>query len=379
MSEIKIFISGDFCPIREAKNIITKISNPKDIFGELYEIINESDISITNLEGPLTDSESPIKKLSLNFKISPDIASLLKDVGFNLITLANNHIYDQGQKGLEDTFETLEKQDINWVGAGETLEKAQKPYYCTVKGHKLAFINFAEIQFSSANKNHGGANIMHLIDNIHQIKIAKEKVDKVIVIIHGGHEHYHYPSPEMLKRYRFLAENGADVIVGHHTHCIGGYEIHKGKPIFYSLGNFLFPPLNKNSSKAWFEGYCVLLKLNEENINFTILPYEQCKNGRTSINLKSNNSHIYHKIEEISKNLKDEELVHSKWIEYVLNKRSYLVGHLGGFNKYSNYLLQKMGLIDYVINRNKLRYIKQFITCQAHRETAIELLNKYLN
>ena len=221
MSELRIFISGDFCPIKEAESIISKISDPKEIFGELKEIINKADISITNLEGPFTNRESPIKKLSRNFKISPDIASLLKGVGFNLITLANNHIYDQGQKGLEDTFVTLKRQEINWVGAGETLEKARKPYYCSKKGHKLAFINFAEIQFSSANKFHGGANVMDLIDNVQQIKIAKKKADKVIVIIHGGHEYYHYPSPEMLKRYRFLAESGADAIISNHTPCIG--------------------------------------------------------------------------------------------------------------------------------------------------------------
>ena len=81
---------------------------------------------------------------------------------------------------------------------------------------------------------------MDIIDNTNQIREAKASHDKVIVIVHGGHEYYNLLSPRMQKQYRFYADQGADIVVGHHTHCISGNEIHNGVPKYYSLGNFLF-------------------------------------------------------------------------------------------------------------------------------------------
>jgi len=237
-------------------------------------------------------------------------------------------------------------------------------------------LNFTEVEFTCADQNHGGANPLDLIENVRQINKAKEKADKVIVIIHGGHEHHKYPSPETQKRYRFFAENGADIILAHHPHCIGGYEIHEGVPIFYSLGNFLFPPRNKKT-ESWFKGYAVMLNIEKNELNFEILPYEQCKNGNLSIKTKFKNSSIHREIEEISKKLKNEDIVNSKWKEYVEKKKRFLA-IMSGYNKYASTALSKMGLMDYFLNENKLQYNKQFITCQAHRETARTLLEKFL-
>jgi len=377
MDKINIFISGDFCPVRGAEKKLIKGLNPHEVFGGLSEVIKKADISVTNLECPLTNTNNPIEKIGGNFKSKPEIAKLLKDSKFDLITLANNHIYDQGGEGLKDTINSLEENGLNYVGAGVSLKKARKPFFMDIKGLKLAILNFAEVEFSCANENHGGANPMDLIDNVHQIKSAKEKADKIIVIIHGGHEHHHYPSPETMKRYRFFAENGADVIIAHHTHCIGGFEIYNDVPIFYSLGNFLFPPRPKRKLESWFEGYAVKIKISQKNIGFDILPYYQCKDNDISVEFKSESSDVYKKILKISEDLEDEKLIRSKWEEYIEGKKRF-IGYMNGYSKYTNYTLNKVGLLDYFINKNKLSYIKQFVTCQAHRETAKELLKKYL-
>jgi len=379
MSELEIFISGDFCPIKNTKELSNDISHPKEVLGQLHKVINESDISITNLEGPITKKENPINKTGSNFKISPKVTSFLSECGFDIVTLANNHIYDQGQKGIKDTFKNLETKNIDWMGAGKNLAEAQKPYYYEVNGIDLAFVNFADVEFSCANENHGGANPMDIIENFNQIKDAKEKADYVITIIHGGHEHYHYPSPETRKRYRFLAENGADVIVSHHPHCIVGYEVYKEVPIFYSLGNFLFPPYDesKSYSESWFEGYSIILKLKENDLDFEIFSYEQCKTGELKIDYKAEESEIHNKIKKLSADLKNEELIHSKWNEYVENKKRFL-GYMNGFNRSMIDVLIKIGLLEKLLNKNKLNMIKQFITSLAHRETARELLKKYL-
>ena len=119
-------------------------------------------------------------------------------------------------------------------------------------GLKIAIINFCENEWSIAEAGSPGANPMDIIDNASQIKSAKESHDKVIVIVHGGHEYYNLPSPRMQKQYHFYADQGADIFVGHHTHCISGNEVYKGVPIYYSLGNFLFTM--NNSNNEWYTG-----------------------------------------------------------------------------------------------------------------------------
>src|SRR6185369_4870371 len=96
----------------------------------------------------------------------------------------------------------------------------------------------------------------------------------VIVIIHGGHEYYHLPSPRMVKQYRFYAENGADAIIGHHTHCTSGYEVYKNVPIFYSLANFLFTLNSKH--ECWYTGLILQLEISQhKDISFELYPIKQ--------------------------------------------------------------------------------------------------------
>jgi len=382
MSELKMFITGDFRPYERTTKIIKTNSNPRKIFGQLYDIQKKSDITITNLEGPLTNKESPINKIGSNFKISPYIANFLKESGFNLVTLANNHIYDQGQIGLEKTLEKLEKENIDYVGAGKTLEKSKKPFLYSKNNLDVSILNFTEVEFSCANENHGGANPMDIIDNVHQIQKIKENVDYVILIIHGGHEHHHYPSPKTRKRYRFLAENGADAIIAHHPHCISGYEIYEDVPIFYSLGNFLFPS-KRNRPEYWHEGFGVVLNIKEEKIDFDIIPFEQFKNNKARIKIKSEKSDIYNKIKKISDDLDDDELLKSKFREYIEGKREEVfLGRMAGFRPSIIYGFRKLGifkLLKYFMRKKDVMFIKQMITCQAHRETAIKILKDYLN
>ena len=131
-------------------------------------------------------------------------------------------------------------QAFSTVGAGDNLQQASKPLYIKIKNKTIAILNFAEQEFSVAGKNTAGANPLNIIDNYHSIQDAKQQADILLVIVHGGHEGYPLPSPRMVQTYRFFAEIGASVVVGHHTHCASGFEVYHGVPIFYSLGNFIF-------------------------------------------------------------------------------------------------------------------------------------------
>jgi poly-gamma-glutamate capsule biosynthesis protein CapA/YwtB (metallophosphatase superfamily) len=375
-SSISVFVSGDFCPAYVAEDVLLKSAAEKSILGDLFETIYNADFSITNLECPLTKSIKKIKKIGPNLKAPPGMASLLKDSGFNLITIANNHIYDYGQQGLSDTLDTLQRYGLSYVGAGLSLQEAQKPFYVEIKGIKLAIVNFTEVEFSSANLSHGGANPMDLIDNLRQIEIALNNADRVIVIVHGGHENYYYPSPETLKRYRFYAESGASVVIAHHTHCIGGFEQHKGVPIFYSLGNFIFPWHHKMSS-SWHEGYAVLLQISANSLEFKLLPYEQCKNGNLSIE-QTQSEAILKKIESLSLTLSDTKQISTYWEQFAKEQHHYYLAKMSGMGKYKTAIFSRLGLLKYFYQRTQLERVQQMISCEAHKELAYKILSDHL-
>ena len=371
--EVKIFVSGDFCPSGSTEPL--SIQKVESVFGDVLSFIRESDLSITNLECPLTLSCDAIEKIGPNLKANPNTAAFLKNAGFGLVTLANNHIYDYGQVGIRDTLDALQQAELSYVGAGLTLKDVQQTFFTEVKGIKLAIVNFAEVEFSCANSEHGGANPMDLVDNIHQIQNARNNADQVLVIVHGGHEYYHYPSPATLKRYRFYAENGASAVIAHHTHCVGGYENWKGIPIFYSLGNFLFPA-SKKMPDLWYEGYALLLKISKESISFEILPYEQCKNGSLSICCKCSNE-VLKKIEDISHVINNESQLLENWGKFIEDNRYYLE-LLSGFGRYKIAFLRRLGLMKYFYKRSHLNMIIQVTRCEAHREVAKYVLSNYL-
>ncbi|MBC8393201.1 MAG: CapA family protein [Deltaproteobacteria bacterium] len=377
MEKVKVFISGDFCPIEKAEQAFLREVDAAQLLGEFAGIIRQCDLAVTNLECPLTVSESAIPKIGPNLKAHPDVAKAIIKLGFNLVTLANNHIYDYGQEGLDQTLGTLRDNNIAHVGAGKELAEAQKIYRHEIKGIKIAIVNFAEVEFSCATDCHGGANAMDLIDNVHHIQEAKKNADHVIVIVHGGHEHSHYPSPGTLKRYRFIAEQGVSAVVGHHTHFVGGYEIYNDVPIFYSLGNFLFP--RDNAPAAWHEGYAVLLKLSKDQLEFEMLPYEQCKGQTIGLQPQGQKSPILEKVNQISSALSDPIVLQQKWNEFIEGDRElYYLTKMSMLGRYQVAFLKRMRLLFWFLNKKKLRSAKQFLTCKAHREAALDVLESFL-
>ena len=114
------------------------------------------------------------------------------------------------------------------------------------------------------------------ISQYYAIKQAREKADYVIVIVHGGHEHYQLPSTRMQETYRFFVDSGADAVVNHHQHCYSGYEFYENKPIIYGLGNFCFDNERKMPT-TWYEGYAVQLIFSQNKIDIQLHPYVQCQ------------------------------------------------------------------------------------------------------
>ena len=367
---IRVTICGDFCPEDRVQKLIES-GNYDSVFGEIKRHTSAADLNIINLEAPVLLGEGkPIEKCGPNLKCSYKAVEAIKSAGFNLATLANNHFYDYGEQGVYDTIETCLKHQIDTVGGGKNIEEASKIYYKEIKDRKIAIINCCEREFSIATEGHGGSNPLNPVQQYYSIKKAKENSDYVIVITHGGHEHYNLPSPRMKETYRFFIDAGADAVINHHQHCNSGYEEYNNKPIFYGIGNFCFDRHTKRNS-LWNKGYMVCLNLSEEKIGFDIVPYVQGDElPGVSIN-KVNKDAFLASIKEINEKISNDAMLSEEHKSF-MNKQMKWFKLI--FEPYKNRFLRALylrGLLPSFMGHARRMNILNYFRCESHRETSM--------
>lgn len=374
---MKINITGDFF-------IHANINEPISLIKNIIPFFENADFNIVNLESPVTYSgfADRVLKTGPHLNGHPESFNVLKKINATHVTLANNHIMDFGSRGLQDTLLALHNNKIGFVGAGENLKEAEKTITLEKDGLKIAIINLAENEWSSAKDNKPGANPLDIIRNLQQIKEARGNHDKVIVIIHGGHEYYHLPSPRMVKQYRFFAENGADAIIGHHTHCISGYEIYNNVPIFYSLGNFLFTLNSKQN--AWFTGLLLSLELSKsKGIIFELHPIKQTKYG-FSVNLlnKTEKVDVFEEIKKYNNIINDTTLINQHWDNLLHKSSNEYLQYFSPLNAIQNrYIragLKILSINKLLMNTNYFALILNLMRCEAHNDISKNILEKHL-
>ena len=362
---IKLFIAGDVVP-RMDKLEKFRSENSR-IFEEVEPYIKSSDLAIVNLEAPvITDKQKPIKKSGPNLYTSSTTVTVLKDVGFDVLTLANNHFFDQGQMGVENTLKACRDNNVDYVGGGQNEVEARRFLIKEVNGLRVAIVNSCEQEFSIANNKHGGSNPLDLINMYEDIKKARSDADYVIVIVHGGVEHYQYPTPRMKRWYRHIVDIGADAVINHHQHCFNGYEVYRGKPIFYGLGNFYFPSLVESSKpQEWDFGYAVVLSLDTE-IQFQIIPYKQDIEGI----LLCDKNKFDEEIKQLNSTIADDYLLQKKFDENVMNgKRGVELEMMPSFlhNRLFSALLRR-GFWGDLYKGRHIYSMKNRMTCESHHE-----------
>ena len=375
---ITINIFGDFVPInRGIKAVKEKIA----ISDGITKIIRDADYNIINFECPVVSHQkaTPIQKDGPNLKCSKETVEYLKDVGFNMVTLANNHFKDYGETGIKDTFEACNDNGIEWVGAGLNIQEARTPKIIEIKGKRIGIVNVCENESSIATEIEAGSNPIDEINNYYDICELKKKTDKIIVIIHGGTEHYNLPTPRMKKRCHFYADLGVAAIVCHHTHCYSGYEVYHNVPIFYSLGNFFFDRI-KNSTDLWHIGYFVRLSIETDDIDFQIAPYVQCKDNATVLLLKGSDLNEFNvNLKKLNDVLLNDDLLESyynKWFEK--RYRSYISTTMTWANKYYKSAYRRKLLPALISGKNAILLLN-YIRCQSHQDLLVKALHKYSN
>lgn len=268
-SVVRLFFAGDFC----SKPSTSLIS----VSDEIKDLIRECDLRVINFEVPLKPEDVFLPSTDYErYYQNDDAPSFLKSLGFNLFPIANNHVFDWGDEGLLRVKTAFGEESF---GAG-SYEEAYRVKCIEIKGKRIGFLalTFATKTgvFHDVMNHEGlGCAYIHDLKVNHIIMNARKEVDYLIVLPHDGIEFIGVPLPEIIARYRDFIDYGADAVIGTHPHCPQGWEEYRGKPIFYSLGNFFFNSKNDSSYRAWnrphwYEGLCVVLEISDSGVSYYI-------------------------------------------------------------------------------------------------------------
>jgi poly-gamma-glutamate synthesis protein (capsule biosynthesis protein) len=243
-----IAVGGDLMLDRGALDILLQ-DGPEGIFGDTAKMLASSDLARVNLEGVVSSRGEKIQK-SFNFRFDPGIAPALRNAGIDVALHANNHVYDYGANAFLDSLSWLEKAGIGVVGAGRDDEAASAPFVLSCGGENFRIFGLASFPRErngwdgvSAAAGQGRPGMLHSGRGGGEklkAKIAAGEPSFTIVLFHGGVEWSTRPNASTRELYTGLVEAGADLIIGSHPHTVQGFEWVMGKPVFWSLGNYVF-------------------------------------------------------------------------------------------------------------------------------------------
>lgn len=240
--EVSLITVGDILLDRGVRREIT--DNGYDYpYLKVRSVLSSADITFGNLECPISDQGNPIyKRPDIIFRADKENASELRNAGFDILNLANNHTMDYGGTALMDTINVLAENNIIPLGAGQNKASAHELVFINKKGLKIGFLGYSAFPpegYVSLDDN-PDVSKADLDTVIKEVNVAKKQCDFLVVSFHWGTE-YEFYEGEIQKQYAHAAiDSGADLILGHHPHVLQGLEWYKDKPILYSLGNFIF-------------------------------------------------------------------------------------------------------------------------------------------
>lgn len=378
-----IIIGADLVPTKQNLKEFEKGKSIDLIGDEIAKIIRDSDFSCFNLETPLINgNEECIDKWGPCIGAPASTVYGIKALNIDFLTLANNHIMDYGAEGLQSTIEALKTAGIQYSGVGSNLDEARKVFYTFVNGIKIGIYCCAEHEFSIASEHKSGVNPFDPMNSLDDVKSSKEeeKADFLIVLYHGGKEHYRYPSPKLQKICHKLIEKGADLVVCQHSHCVGCKEEYKGGTIVYGQGNFIFEC--GETDECWKSAVLIDINILDNSHKIDYIPIIRNGNG---IRLAKNKDadDIIDSFNVRSNEISNPQFVHENYQEYVEQQRStYLGAFLGhktfffrGLNRITNGFLVRRKIKSLYRKKERL-CLRNFIECEAHREMILTLLKE---
>lgn len=363
-----ILIGADLVPTRSNLEYFINGDAVSLVGSELMDVLKNAACRIFNLEVPLTDTEKPIIKQGPNLIAPSRTVNGYKALGVDLLTLANNHILDQHTQGLESTIATLDNAEIKHLGAANTLSAASKPYVFSFAGKKIGVYACSEHEFSIAGENKPGANPFDPLWSFDHVEKLKDECDFLIVLYHGGKEHYRYPSPMLQKLCRRFVDKGANLVVCQHSHCVGCQEKYQDGTIVYGQGNFIF---DNSDDEYWKTS--LLIRIDED---FTISYLPLCKAGYgVRLADEETGTEIMDLFRSRSDDIKRPGYIETTYSQFADSYLEFYLRALSGkqsvFFRVLNKLSRGRFMHRYLQNRyskGSMVKIANYIDCEAHRE-----------
>lgn len=299
-------------------------------FENVSELLKKGDIIFGNLEESITDSSNSLVDINHGgkyvLKNKLEAFDGIKYAGFNLLNLANNHILDYYDKGLFDTIDILDKNSIAHSGAGRNIDEARKPALIEKKGVKvgmLSYTDMSEVVYKGnppisfiAGKNKAGVvprDYNYIKEDV--AKVRKD-VDILIVSLHWGKEESFEVLHEQRDEAKKLLDSGVDIILGHHPHQFQGIEIYKGKPIVYSMGNFLFDQNDPENQ----ESFILNLEYNDKKLTyFSATPVRTIEKTQVILPTGQNAENLLKREQDLSSKLDSKCEIKDDKLVYILN------------------------------------------------------------
>ncbi|WPR77826.1 CapA family protein [Algoriphagus sp. NG3] len=374
---MKLTVFGDL--VEGGRVCCDLLSNKENgILADFSEILQSSDFNVFNLEAPILRGGFPIKKVGPVLKNSPELIHFLKKNNLNIASLANNHIMDFGDEGLNSTLKLLRDAGLLTVGGGEDQNQAEQPLILEKESLKIGVINAAEHEFSLAKGSQGGANYGEILNLYYQIKSVKNIVDWVVLIYHGGNEHYPLPSPRLQDYFRFFVDAGADVVIGHHQHCHSGYESYGSGLIFYGIGNFIFDKIGRCNDQ-WNYGFGVALDFSPQDVKFDLLPYNQFSKEPKVKSMSSGEKKVFEeRIKHYNAIINDRKALEREFEAFCSGRSFSVSSKLEPFDNRLLTALRRRGLAPSFLSEKKILHLYNYLLCRSHMDVVEAYLEKQL-
>jgi poly-gamma-glutamate capsule biosynthesis protein CapA/YwtB (metallophosphatase superfamily) len=373
-----VLIGADLCPIEGNLHYFEQ-GDEKALFNDIADEIKSADLAVANLECPLIEQPSPIRKTGPVFGASNKAIQGIKNAGFDLLCLANNHIMDHGAKGLANTLKVCADAGIDVVGAGENLSAARRIVIKRLGDLRVGVLAVAEYEFSIARREGYGANPLDLIDIVQNIREQRSNFDYLIVLIHGSAE-FHVPTPRIKKVCRFLVEMGANTVVVQHPHALGGFELYQGGHIVYGQGALVMDEAIYRDLPSFHEGFLVKLEIQpDRSSSMQIVPFIQSTPPPGARRMSRDEERAFRSmLKEKSAAVVDDTVVQASWNRFCDERKYSYMSSIVGHNRILR-MLNSKGTLTKLLSRSKrMLAIKNLVRCETHREALETIFNEDL-
>ncbi len=293
--DVTLLFAGDLYPTEQLQEKYSKNGITAAASQALLSVTKSADIFMLNQEFPFGTTGEAAQDKQYTFRVDPKYVSILPELGVDIVTLANNHMLDFGREPLTETLHALDQNGILHVGAGQNLEEASALKTIEAGGRTIGFLGATRVipqnSWTATSGNSGLFTTYDATKLLAEIREAKQSCDFVVVFVHWGVERNTTPEDyQKSLAYQYI-DAGADAVIGAHPHVLQGIEYYNGKPIFYSLGNFIF-------ANRSYETMMLKLALSGDEVKASVIPCISTSN-QMDLMQESQRGNFYSALQEL--------------------------------------------------------------------------------